>query len=277
MTGAFRSVFWDIIAQNAERSRPLPHRGDGSVEQPRVAVVIEDEADIRALVGEVLEQAGFEVHAAANGLDGVELVRAHDPIVTTLDVSMPGIDGFEVAKRIRGISPTYLVMLTARADEIDTLLGLQAGADDYVTKPFRPRVLRARIEAMLRRPRGADDAPTQPDAAAPGAEDGWIEHRGLRANAAMRIATADGAELELTRSEFDILMDLLSAGRRVVSKEDLARMLRDERGTGAGYVSEHDIRAIEVHVANLRRKLGDSASSPRWIETVRGVGYRMAA
>jgi len=278
MSGSFRDVFSDIIADSTERARPPLHvRGDASVEQARVAVVIEDEADIRSLIAEVLEQAGFEVHVAGNGLEGVELVRAHDPVVTTLDVSMPGIDGFEVAKRIRAISPTYIVMLTARADEIDTLQGLQAGADDYVTKPFRPRVLRARIEAMLRRPRAADPVAAVPASAAAPADEDWVEHRGLRANAAMRVATADGVELELTRSEFDILLDLLSAGRRVVSKEDLALMLRGERLTGAGFVSEHDIRAIEVHVANLRRKLGDSATAPRWIETVRGVGYRLTA
>jgi len=127
----------------------------------RVAVIIEDDADIRNLLEAVLRQAGFEAIATSNGLDGVNAVRTYDPIVTTLDVSMPGMDGFETAKRIRAFSSTYLVMLTARDDEIDTLQGLEAGADDYVTKPFRPRELRARIEAMLRRPRHtAPDGPS---------------------------------------------------------------------------------------------------------------------
>jgi DNA-binding response OmpR family regulator len=258
-----------------------------------VAVVIEDDTDIRGLISQVLEQAGFLVYAASSGVDGIELVREHQPVVTTLDVSMPGIDGFETAKRIRNLSDTYIVMLTARADEIDTLQGLQAGADDYVTKPFRPRELRARIEAMMRRPRSGASAPVVPIDAAPAAgattaavtvvgddeQDGWYEHRGLRLHPEMRIATVDGADVELTRSEFDIMADLLSAGRRVIGKDDLALMLRGERyaGGGSGFVSEHDVRAIEVHVANLRRKLGESAANPRWIETIRGVGYRLTS
>ncbi len=262
------------------------------MEPVQVAVVIEDDADIRGLVTAVLEQAGFTVYAAGTGLEGLDFVREHQPVVTTLDVSMPGMDGFETAKRIRAISDTYIVMLTARADEIDTLQGLQSGADDYITKPFRPRELRARIDAMLRRPRSAPAAapapatsPTITTAAVPpsGAipttpDDGWIRHRGLNVHGDMRIAELDGVELELTRSEFDILFDLLSAGRRVVSKSDLALMLRGERYVGASdFVSDHDARAIEVHVANLRRKLGESATQPRWIETIRGVGYRVTA
>ena len=125
----------------------------GTGEERRVAVVIEDEVDIRHLLEEVLQQAGFQVIATGNGPDGLEAVRAHSPVVVTLDVNMPGMDGFEVARRIRAFSDTYIVMLTALQEEIDTLEGLRAGADDYLTKPFRPRELRARIEAMLRRPR----------------------------------------------------------------------------------------------------------------------------
>jgi DNA-binding response OmpR family regulator len=105
----------------------------------RTAVVVEDDDDIRGLLVAVLTQAGFTVHPAATGHAGVDLVRAHEPLVTTLDISLPDIDGFEVARRIRKFSATYLVMLTAHTDEVDTLLGLEAGADDYVTKPFRPR------------------------------------------------------------------------------------------------------------------------------------------
>ncbi|TFB77233.1 response regulator transcription factor [Cryobacterium glaciale] len=133
----------------------------------RVAVIIEDDPDIRNLLEAVLSQAGFEAIATSNGLDGIAAIRAYDPIVTTLDVSMPGIDGFETSRRIRAFSSTYLVILTARGDEIDTLQGLEAGADDYLTKPFRPRVLRARIEAMLRRPRHPVPADADPEPAAP--------------------------------------------------------------------------------------------------------------
>ncbi|MFJ4038660.1 response regulator transcription factor [Microbacterium sp. NPDC090007] len=116
---------------------------------PRTAVVIEDDLDIRTLVCVVLEGAGFEVHAAATGLDGIELVRRHDPAVTTLDVSMPGIDGFETARRIRAFSSTRILMVSARADEAEQRVGREAGADDYLTKPFRPRELRQRVEDLV--------------------------------------------------------------------------------------------------------------------------------
>ncbi|PVE61977.1 response regulator transcription factor [Microbacterium testaceum] len=114
----------------------------------RTAVVIEDDLDIRTLVSVVLEGAGFEVHAAPTGLDGIELVRRHDPVVTTLDVSMPGIDGFETARRIRVFSSTRILMVSARADEAEQRAGREAGADDYLTKPFRPRELRQRVEEL---------------------------------------------------------------------------------------------------------------------------------
>ena len=117
----------------------------------RVAVVIEDDADIRNLLEAILGQAGFACHTAATGVEGIEAIRLHQPILTTLDISLPGIDGFEVARQIRSFSSTYIIILSARDEEIDTLMGLDAGADDYLTKPFRPRELRARIEAMLRR------------------------------------------------------------------------------------------------------------------------------
>jgi len=292
-----RGVFWDIITGAGHRDGVVDRRTEGlPLPDSQVAVVIEDDPDIRSLVTEVLDQAGFTVYSAGTGTEGLELVRTRQPIVTTLDVSLPGMDGFETARRIRALSATYIVMLTARAEEIDTLQGLQAGADDYVTKPFRPRELRARIEAMLRPPRtmGTPDAagtatvrtsaaeqlsPTvTATIAAPSTapdEVGWLEHKGLRLHPDMRVALADDKPLDLTRSEFDILQDLLSAGRRVVSKNELALMLRGESHLGLSFVSEHDTRAIEVHVANLRRKLGESASAPRWIETIRGVGYRL--
>lgn len=267
------------------------------MEQDRIAVVIEDDADIRSLLSDVLEQAGFQVHAASAGLEGVELVRQHEPVVTTLDVSMPGMDGFETARRIRAFSSTYMIMLTARTDEIDTLQGLEAGADDYITKPFRPRELRARIDAMLRRPRvnmstafaavGATHG--QVDVAAPPLPQvhefdtdetrGWLSHRGLRMHPSSRVIMIDGEELsvELTRSEFEILRELLESGRLVLSKHDLALMLRGEQYIGSDFLGEAEARAIEVHMANLRRKLRESATLPRWIETVRGVGYRLTA
>lgn len=280
---AFRRLFWDIITVvDSPTEFDESDAGGVHVQDSRVAVVIEDEADIRQLLSDVLEAAGFTVHAAGSGLDGIELVRTKQPVVTTLDVSMPGIDGFETAKRIRAISSTYIVMLTARSEEIDALQGLESGADDYVTKPFRPRELRARIDAMLRRPRvhtAAGDAPADPPQSSSTTvrdpDDGWLEHRGLRVHPDMRLATRDGQNLDLTRSEFDIVVDLLTARGRVVSKTDLALMLRGDHYSTNGFVSDADARAIEVHMANVRRKLGETPTRPRWIETVRGVGYRL--
>jgi two-component system OmpR family response regulator len=263
--------------------------------QHRVAVVVEDDADIRNLLEAVLGQAGFTTYSAADGLAGVEAVREHQPVVTTLDISLPGIDGFEVARRIRAFSSTYIVMLTARGEEIDVLVGLEAGADDYLTKPFRPRELRARIEAMLRRPRtvttvpveaaasGSPAAPASATAApAPASTpegNGWLEHDGLRLSEEMRLVERDGERIDLTRSEFELLMCIMDNGHRVVSKSTLALAMRADGGNDAigDYVSDSDRRAVEVHLANLRRKLGDESSQPRWIETVRGVGYRLVS
>ena len=261
----------------------------------RVAVVIEDDADIRNLLRAILAQAGFTCYTAEAGDEGIEAVREHQPILTTLDISLPGIDGFEVARRIRAFSTTYVIMLSARDEEIDTLMGLDAGADDYLTKPFRPRELRARIEAMLRRYHlpGLTDAPPGTGAAAGSggsaatstergavtvAEDeepGWLSHNGLRINEEMWLCDVDGAAVELTRSEFDLLLAIMQGARRVISKDSLALELRGDYAT-TGYVSDSDRRAVEVHMANLRRKLNDPVGAPRFIETVRGVGYRLA-
>ena len=267
----------------------------------RTAVVIEDDADIRVLVETVLRQAGFEVTSTASGTDGVELVREKRPSIVTLDIGLIDIDGLEVARRIRLFTDCYIVMLTAQSDEADLLFGLESGADDYVIKPFRPRELRARIEAMLRRPRVsalqvADDAapvvpsvpapatvapPTQSAAGTPvpvqGNEGELVYvHNGLTLNADTRTVELDDAELELTRTEFDLLRSLLHSKRRVRSKADLVRELRDEVYVANDFVSESEERSIEVHFANLRRKLADDPKQSRWIETVRGVGYRLS-
>ena len=119
------------------------------------ALVVEDDDDVRQLLRDILEQAGFTVHTASSGREGVELAREHSPVVVTLDIGLPDFDGLEVLRRIRQMTDAYIVMLTGREDETDTLLALQAGADDYMTKPFRPRELRARLAAMLRRPRAS--------------------------------------------------------------------------------------------------------------------------
>lgn len=241
--------------------------GPGPVGDDRKAVIIEDDVDIANLVEAVLGQAGFETFAATDGTTGIELIRTHQPILTTLDVNLPGIDGFEVARRVRTFSPTYIIMLSARHEEIDTLTGLDSGADDYLTKPLRPRELRARVQAMLRRSVAATrEAPQTGD-------DEWFVLNGLRLHPTMRLVELDGAPLALTRTEFDLLQAIVLRRRRVISKNELAEEVRPDLN---GFVTEADRRSVETHLANLRRKLGDSVSTPRFIETVRGVGYRSA-
>src|SRR5690242_7168299 len=194
---AFRRAFSDILSEVTEPTHTTyPAPGGGRVDHARVAVVIEDEADIRSLLADVLEQAGFTVHTAGTGLEGVRLVSEVHPLVTTLDVNMPGMDGFETARRIRAASSTYIVMLSARTEEIDALQGLDAGADDYVTKPFRPREVRARIEAMLRRPPAHAFAPPATVATRVETDPGWIRHGELRLHPGMRIAELGDAELD---------------------------------------------------------------------------------
>ncbi|MFS0792920.1 response regulator transcription factor [Microbacterium sp. 1P10AE] len=320
-----------------------------STEMLKTAVIVEDDPDIRHLLVEVLESAGFSTVSVGNGIDGVRAVIAYQPLITTLDVNMPGIDGFEAARRIRQQSDTYIIMLTGLEEEADVVLGLGAGADEYVVKPFRPRELRARIEALLRRPRsggpavtaprqdsvgpsfpGARPAPeaVSPTAAEPapapaaplpstpvvvpssqgpdpwastttpgnevapraGAEVAsrahgeltptggpWIVHRDLQLDPDSRIVLVDGFELDLTRTEFDLLATLMESKRRVRSKADLTLVLRGESYVTSYFVGEADKRAIEAHMTNLRRKLGDNPANPRYIETVRGVGYRLTS
>jgi len=272
--------------------------------EPLVAVIIEDDPGVRSLLDEVFLAAGFRTVQAESGPEGLAAVAAHHPIITTLDINLPGIDGFEVARRIRQVSDTFIIMLSALADESDVVLGLTSGADEYLVKPFRPRELRARIEALLRRnrssavPTGTPEvarAPS-PQTAAPAASVASIPalptvdagdatvatwrglvHRDLSLDLDTRLVLVAQRPVELTPTEFDLLAALLEAGRRVCSKADLALGLRGVSGDAFDRVSEPDKRAIETHMANLRRKLGDSPTAPRYIETVRGVGYRLTS
>lgn len=283
-----------------------------------VAVVIEDDVDIRNLLEGVLRQAGFEVHTAAEGREGVDVVRNKMANVVTLDIGLPDIDGFEVLRRIRSFSDAYVVMLTGRTEEPDLLSALNAGADDYIAKPFRPRELRARVAAMMRRPRheinrtqqtsptwasapaapatfgsSAGQAslvrtPLEPVSSgqassghssldhAPPAHSGVLEHNGLVLNHRTRTVTIGEANLGLTRSEFDLLHTLLRGEGAVCTRSDLVRAVRGDLYEPDAYISEADERAVEVHVGNLRRKLKEDPHSPRWLQTVRGVGYRLA-
>jgi two-component system, OmpR family, response regulator len=226
----------------------------------RRAVVIDDDPGVRQLLVEILTGAGFDVV-------GVDAVRTHDPAITTLDVNMPGIDGYETARRIRAESDSYILMITGLADEADAVLGFSVGADDVVVKPFRVRELRARILAAERRHAARAPAPTGPIDGSPAANIGW---RGLSLNRQSRAVTIDGEPLALTRTEFDLLASILTSGSDVLTKADLVRVAH---GAGA-HITDADERAIETHITNLRRKLGETAATPRFIETVRGVGYR---
>src|SRR6476646_7171809 len=196
----------------------------GAMTDLGVAVVVEDDDDVRHLVEAVLSQAGFDVHGAASGREGVEVVRNQKANVVTLDVGLNDIDGFEVLRRIRQFSDAYVVMLTARTDELDTLTALHTGADDFLTKPFRPRELRARVAAMMRRPRqdlgAADGSATDPGAAAAPAasQSPVLHHNGLDLNPETRSVSVDGVAVSLTRSEFALLRALLKGAGAVRSK-----------------------------------------------------------
>ena len=248
--------------------------------EPGVAVVIEDDEDVRNLVDAILKEAGFEVHSASTGREGVEVVRHQKASVVTLDVGLPDMDGNEVLRRIRQFSDAYVVMLTARREELDTLTAFLTGADDYLKKPFLPRELRARVTAMMRRPRVGVPEPTgdtgRPEPDRQPRDDAAIEHNGLAVNHKTRTVTLRGSTLTLTRSEFDLLFDILRHRGGVRTKADLVRAARGDYYDDDAYISEADERAVETHIGNLRRKLHEDPQSPRFLQTVRGVGYRLA-
>ena len=221
------------------------------------ALVVEDEAPLARLVSSYLEREGFEVSAAADGERAVELARELRPDVIVLDLMLPGVDGIETCRRIRAFSDAYIVMLTARAEEVDKIVGLSVGADDYVTKPFSPGELVARVRAMLRRPRAGAESPAS------------LRRFGdLVVDPAAREVLLGGRPVELTRLEFDLL-DVLSESPRVAFSR---RRLLDHIWGESWFGDDH---VVDVHIANLRQKLGDDPRSPRYIRTVRGVGYRM--
>ncbi|MFI7438361.1 response regulator transcription factor [Nonomuraea indica] len=229
------------------------------VERPR-ALVIEDAAEVRRLLCEVLRMAGFDVAEAATGAGGLDMVAESRPDLVTLDLMLPDMDGIEVCRRLRGMTSAYVIMLSGRTEEADRLIGLEVGADDYMTKPFSPRELRARVAAMFRRPRrfelrGTGDRPR------------LLTFGDLVVDEESREVHLAGRPVPLTRIEFDLLVLLASNPRRVWARETLTRMIWHTDWPGNAHV-------IDVHVANLRRKLGDDARSGHWVRTVHGVGYR---
>ena len=226
-------------------------------------LVVDDEPPIIDLVRGYLERDGYAVHSASDGPSAVAAVRDLAPDVVILDVMLPGFDGVEACRRIRSFSDAYILMLTARSEEIDRVVGLSVGADDYLTKPFSPRELVARVKALLRRPR---TLPTTDDAApSPGRDAGPV---GLSIDLPRRAATVDGDRVALTTTEFDILAALARDPGVVVSRQALLDAV-----WGIDFVGDDHL--VDVHVANLRRKLGDDADAPRFVETVRGAGYRL--
>ncbi|HSJ43831.1 MAG TPA: response regulator transcription factor [Euzebyales bacterium] len=215
-------------------------------------LVVDDERPLVRLVRSYLERERFRVIEAFDGRTALDAARAEAPDVVVLDLMLPGVDGLEVARELRGFSDAYIIMLTAKAEEVDRIVGLSVGADDYLSKPFSPRELVARIHAMLRRPRGGRDR-------------GDVRRLGdLVIDVDARQVHVDGRPVELTRTEFDLLDTLSERPRVVQSRGQLLERLR-------GSPEYRDEHVVDVHVANLRRKLDD----PDVVVTVRGVGYRM--
>lgn len=233
----------------------------GTVTPPAGKVlVVDDEEPLARVVASYLTAEGFAVTLAHDGPTAVAAARADDPELIVLDVMLPGFDGIEVCRQVRSFSDCYIVMLTARDDEIDKIVGLSVGADDYLVKPFSPREMIARIRAMLRRPRTARGA-SSPEPLTWGA---------IALDPGARLVTLDGEPVELTRTEFDILAALLAQPRTVLTRRQLTNAVWGTDWYGDDHV-------VDVHVAHMRTKLGDDASVPRYVRTVRGVGYGMVA
>ena len=240
-----------------ESPRPEPAAARAA-DRPVRVVVVDDEPPIVDLVVGYLEREGWSVTTAGDGPSALAAARALEPDAVILDLMLPGLDGLEVCRQLRTFSDAYVLMLTARSEEIDRIVGLTVGADDYLTKPFSPRELVARVKALLRRPRSSGAA-----SAGPG-----VPAHGLRIDEGRRSVAVDGREVELTVIEFDLLAALAREPGIVLPRPRIfAAVWGDD-----DFADDH---LVDVHVANIRRKLGDDAASPRFIETVRGVGYRL--
>ncbi len=221
-------------------------------------LVVEDEARLRELLRGYLEQAGFQVLLSADGAAALELARGRRPDLVVLDLMLPGMDGLEVCRQLRSFSDSYVLMLTARAEEIDRVIGLEVGADDYLTKPFSPRELVARVRAMLRRPRASLASETAQPPLCFGAL--TIDH-------ARHEVSLASEPLALTNLEYDLLAALAAHPGRAFTRAQLL-----DRVWGNDYFGDDHV--VDVHIANLRKKLGDDPARPQFITTVRGVGYR---
>jgi len=221
-------------------------------------LVVDDEQDLARLVADYLTRDGFAVALAFDGPSAVQAARDEPPDVVVLDLGLPGLDGVEVCRQFRTFTDCYVIMLTARTDEVDKLIGLAVGADDYMTKPFSPRELLARVHVLQRRARMR---PTEE-------ETGRLQFGPLAVDVAAREAHLGGRPVELTRTEFDVLVALATRPKVVFTRRQLIDTV-----WGEGWVGDEHL--VDVHIAHLRRKLDDDPNEGRFVRTVRGVGYRM--
>jgi two-component system response regulator RegX3 len=228
---------------------------------PRI-LLVEDESSIADPFAKILRREGFDAVVARTAAEALERARAVEPDLVLLDLALPDGDGRDVCRTLRATSGVPVIMVTARGTETDKIVGLELGADDYVVKPFSAAEVIARIRAVLRRAAAGALAAGRP--AEP------LRVGGLEIDLAARRVKLDGRELELSRKEFDLLAELARHAGRVVTREDLMSRVWDENWFGS-------TKTLDVHVGWLRRKLGDDPAGPRWIETVRGVGFRFAA
>lgn len=225
----------------------------------RRVLIVEDEAYVRELVAQYLQLEGYDVLQAADGLEALRLAAAYPPDLVILDLMLPGMDGFEVASRLRKVSAVPILMLTARGEEADKLAGFGIGADDYVTKPFRPRELVMRVQAMMRRVE-ATSVPAM-------VLDDALSVGDLLIRPQLREAMRDGVALELTAKEFDLLYFLASHPKQVFTRQQLLHHVW-------GYDYYGDTRTVTVHMPRLRQKVELDPSRPRHLRTVWGVGYK---
>ncbi len=224
----------------------------------RRALVVEDTVEIQDLVTGLLREEGFEVRTSVDGEGAIDVARAYEPDLVVLDLNLPGMDGVQVCQRLRAFSDAFVLMLTAKSDEIDKVVGLEVGADDYITKPYSLRELVARMRAVLRRAPRQDDGP---------GDLGVLEVGDVRLDPDRHEVTVRGEEITLPLKEFDLLELLLFNAGRVMTRETLI-----DRIWGPNYVG--DTKTLDVHIKRLRSKVEDDPSRPRRIVTIRGLGYR---
>jgi two-component system, OmpR family, response regulator RegX3 len=227
----------------------------------RTILMVEDEESITVPLAEALDREGFDTRVAGTVAEALESAEAEMPDLVLLDVMLPDGSGYDVARTLRERSKVPIIMLTARGEEMDRIVGLELGADDYVVKPFSAREVAARLRAVFRRAGDAEHAPSRV---------GPLEVGPVRLDPDRRSASVGGSELNLTRKEFELLELLLREAGTVISRERLIDEVWDTNWFGS-------TKTLDVHVSSLRRKLGDDSQNPRFIHTVRGVGFRFAA